>query len=641
MQRPRLIATAPVLHGVRELLAHDEPTKREMAALLERTNTIFDMDLLSYGDESYESAAEAATDVDDEVIAEVTPLEFLPTASAFEPFRHATHQRDGDFQLEGLLPKGFKPIEIAKAGLSRMQALGAAWQLKQDPKYARRGVEEMRALCRLKHWGAKHHLAVATFMQALAIGYDWLHDGLQEPDKAAIRQALIDKGFNAMREAFDAKRQPNWITVPSNWNIVCNASLIMAALAIEPDTNDQAVGYVKNAAVKSLEVGLRLFDDDGSWKLEGPGYWHLATEHLAYLQSALDGADDPAAAMLATPAIANTGFYRCYMTAPSTLLFNFGDSAEQRPGLWWMRWFGTHFKQPVFYELAADRSGKMGAAREVHPMDILWRQPPDKLPPGPLLPSLPTARVFSEVAVLRGAWDSPTAAYVGIKGGRTSGLRSHSHLDLGHFVYEVGGRRWAIDLEPDDYTECYLAPPERYRYYRAGTFGHNTLVIDDVNQAYAPGEPMIGAVFSPLVETERATAISLDLSTAYPMASSVKRTFTLDRSGDLTIEDEIRPRAAAMTVVWSMHTRALVECDGRCARLTQTYGAGHEAIVLYATLDGPEGVEFACVDAGPAVLYEACEQAETPTSGVKRLSIALGSITEPTRLRVRLSMVPV
>lgn len=643
MQRPRMIATKPVLDRVAAILETDAVGRDELVALLTRTRTIFAMPLLSYNDEV--AAIFSGLVAEDHAFSEATPLHFLPSVNAFALPRPKPRVVASGLHIEalGLKPKGNKPIEIAKAGLSRMQALGAAWLLRGEPEFATRGVEEMLALCKLKHWGGKQHLAVATIMQALAIGYDWLYEKIPEPDKATIRQALIDKGFKPMRLAFEANPPPNWITVPSNWNVVCNASLIMAALAIEQDTNDANIAVVKQAAVQSLSAGLQLFDADGSWKLEGPGYWHLATEHLAYLQAALDSTNDPAAAMCSSPAIANTGLYRCYMIGPSTRLFNFGDSEEQRPGLWWLRWFGTRFDKPVLHELAEDRSGIMGAAPEIHPMDILWRRAPSQHSAVPLLPSLPTARTFCEAAVLRGPWGSQTTAYVGIKGGKTSGARTHSHLDLGHFVYEVGGPRWAIDLEPDDYTDCYLAPAERYKFYRANTFGHNTLVIDGVNQAYTPGgttTPAIGAAFSPLIETDQSTAISVDLSAAYPMAASVKRTFTLERNGSLVVTDEMSKNNGTMAVVWSMHTRALVTCKGRRARLEQTYGAAREAIVLHATLEGPANAVFQCVGAGASDPYKGCDQVEASNLGFMRLMVDLGGVTGDTRLSVRFSLLP-
>ncbi|MEQ1611884.1 MAG: heparinase II/III family protein [Hyphomicrobiaceae bacterium] len=676
MLRPRMIATKPVLDRVQAAIAADPLAEQEFHDLLDRTDTIFGMKLLTY-DKPGSMARVIANAIEFPPPApplpqnfpiapappmlealfphllgrdDATPLRFLPQVSAFEPFA-GDEENDAPSMMPeamGLIQKGYDAFDLAKAGLSRMQALGAAWLLTGDDRYAERGAKEMLAMCALKHWGESHHLAIATFMQALAIGYDWLHAALSDADKVTIRQALFDKGAGPILAAYDPAKNEPWVVRPSNWNIVCNASVLMTELAFGPDASDPRLATLKAAALKSIRNGLQLFADDGSWRLEGPGYWHLACEHTVYLLAALETAGDiETLAAVEVPGIAETGRWRCYMSGPSTRLFNFGDSEEMRPGLWWLRWLGNRYAQSVLHEMAEDRSGKLGAADEVHPMDVLWRRPPMQAPSPPAVVSLPTVQVFKEAAVIRGVWGDPMAAYVGLKGGETSGLRSHSHLDLGHFVYEIAGLRWAIDLEPDSYNACYLEPPERYKYYRTSSFGHNTLVIDGVNQAYrAVGEagPAVAAQFSAPVISAQSSAVTLDMSAAYPMARSVKRTVSLETSGDLTLVDEISSAAPLREVVWSMHTRATVECEGRHARLGMSYdkqhGSAREMVTLHAWMQGFEGARFESATAGHAVRHEACKKPEKSNSEFKRLFVKMTPSTSDIRLLVRFSLQP-
>jgi hypothetical protein len=654
MRRPLLIATDKVVERALKIVANDPRAKTEFDSFLERTNTIFGMDVLKYetSRRSSQAAVAPALTIPKHVRRkpawsaelEATPLHFLPEVGAFAPVaappsRQASRSDGAQLEAIGFKPKGYKANDIAKAALSRMQALGAGWLLTRDDKYAHRGIKEMQALCALPHWG-EEFLATAIIMQSLAVGYDWLHGRLSESERSAIRRALMEIGIRPALAAYDAAPPPNWVVVPSNWNIVCNASLIMTALAIGKDEPDPRIARLEQLAFKSIQAGMSLFASDGSWRLEGPGYWHLATEHLTYLLASLESADRTEPGLSDRPGIAETGLYRCYMSGPAAKLFNFGDSSEQRPGLWWMRWLGSRYGHAHYHEMAEDRTGASGAAPEVHPMDLLWRRiDPAKAAAGAGT-RLPLSRVFSEAAVLRGRWGDPVAAYVGIKGGETSGRRSHSHLDLGHFVYEVGGQRWAIDLGPEDYSNCYLAPPQRYAFYRASTFGHNTLTMNGVDQIFAPAggaEPAVAAVFGPLLETPQSTTISLDLSPAYPAAKSVVRTFSLERSGDLTIVDEITPRTMLSDVVWSMHTRAEVSCEGRHARLTARGGNGSGDVVLHAWLQGGDGAVFEAGPAGPVTPLVACGMQESRNPDVARLTVNLGRITVPTRLLVRLS----
>ena len=654
MQRPRLIATGPVCARALELIATDPQARREYDGLIVRIETIFDMTLLSYGAEpvappiTLMSPIVLPADVPTEFALpisepEASPLDFLPSVGSFEPAPLPAGRHLGGgmiLQALGFEPKGFSANEIAKAALSRLQALGLAWQLTQDQKYAKRGIDEMMALCALPHWG-KQFLATATIMQALAIGYDWLHDQMSAAQRATVIEALIEMGLAPALAAFDSKPQPNWIRLSNNWNIVCNASIIMTALAIGPDVDDPRVGRAKELALSSLGIGLELLDRDGSWRLEGPGYWHLATEHLTYLLASLATVGEELPAGFDTSGIEATGDYRCYMSGPTNALFNFGDSPERRPGLWWLRWLGSRYGRAHYHEIAEDRTGASGAAPEIHPMDVIWRRPSPPAPAPSALASLPTVAVFCETAVMRSAWGDPKAAYVGIKGGETSGRRSHTHLDLGHFVYEIGGVRWAIDLEPDEYSDCYLAPPERYKFYRANTHGHNALVIEGHDQVYTPfGDPAppVAATFSQPIQHAGATSIAIDLSAAYPDTRSVRRTFTLEADGSLTIVDEIAVDKPISNVVWSLHTRAAVYCSGNRAELESAAGDGQPELVLRAELQGVDGAVFEALPAGADAPHAACEMTEAPSSDITRLAIRIGEVRADLRLTVRLSL---
>jgi hypothetical protein len=87
-----------------------------------------------------------------------------------------------------------------------------------------------------------------------------------------------------------------------------------------------------------------------------------------------------------------------------------------------------------------------------------------------------------EVASLRGSWCDKAAFWLAMKSGDNAA--SHSHLDIGTFVLEAGGRRFAIDLAPDDDYALpgYFSPDRRPGYYRISTAGHNTLLVDEANQ---------------------------------------------------------------------------------------------------------------------------------------------------------------
>ena len=75
-------------------------------------------------------------------------------------------------------------------------------------------------------------------------------------------------------------------------------------------------------------------------------------------------------------------------------------------------------------------------------MDLLWFDENASEPNG-----LSTTSEFRKagVVVLR------ETTYLGIKGGANNACE-HGHYDLGSFVLDSGGVRWAMDLGPDDYN---------------------------------------------------------------------------------------------------------------------------------------------------------------------------------------------
>src|SRR6185437_13853424 len=102
----------------------------------------------------------------------------------------------------------------------------------------------------------------------------------------------------------------------------------------------------------------------------------------------------------------------------------------------------------------------------------------------------------------------PNATFVGFKGG--SNAANHAHLDLGSFVLDALGQRWAVDLGPDDYNLPGYFGNKRWTYYRLTTAGHNTLTIDGENQAPSARAPLLAYWSSP----DRALAVA-DLTAAY------------------------------------------------------------------------------------------------------------------------------
>ena len=166
---------------------------------------------------------------------------------------------------------------------------------------------------------------------------------------------------------------------------------------------------------------------------------------------------------------------------------------------------------------------------------------------------------------MRSDWDDPQALFVGFKAGDNKA--NHSHLDLGSFVFDAAGARWAMDLGADDYNLPGYFGRQRWEYYRLRTEGHNTLVL---NPGQAPDQdPAAVARIVRFKSTpERPYAIA-DLTPAYAKnARRVWRGLALLDRDKLLVQDEVQAEKP-VELWWFMHTQAgiSVEQDGHAAHL--------------------------------------------------------------------------
>ena len=211
-----------------------------------------------------------------------------------------------------------------------------------------------------------------------------------------------------------------------------------------------------------------------------------------------------------------------------------------------MFWLAGRFDRPEY--AAHERSWLHRSGQSPSIFHLLWAP---RVPAREASAPPPSARFAGiDVAFMRGDWRDPHATWVGLKGGRNAA--SHGHLDLGSFVVDALGERWAVDLGPDDYNLPEYFGRLRWSYVRLRTEAHNTLLVNDGNQDPSAAASLIA--FSN--DSYRSYAV-VDLTAAYPEMKRVQRGIALVDGRDVLIQDEI-DGADAADVVWQMLTRAQV-----------------------------------------------------------------------------------
>lgn len=442
------------------------------------------------------------------------------------------------------IPDGLRLLATSRRVLGRVQTLALLWQLDGDRRWADRAWTELDAAASFKDWNPRHFLDTAEMTHAFAIGYDWLFDAWSEVQRESLRNAIVKLGFTPGLRVYEQNN--GWAHNRNNWNQVCNGGLGMGALAlaeVEPELAARILHYGLN----SIQIAMGEFAPDGAC-IEGPGYWGYATTYnfvfLAALQSAL-GTDFKLSTF---PGVDQTGWYPLYMTSPIGETFNYADSGSGRVRGAQLFWLARRFQQPVlaWFEAQAERP---------HPLDLLWHQPAQT---APAAAGLPLDKYFrdSEAVTMRGSWTDANATFVGFKSGKNNA--SHGHLDIGNFVLDALGERWAMDFGRDDYNLPGYFGNQRWNYYRMRAEGHNTLVV---NPGPGPDQKLTSTkILRFESKPGRAFAIG-DLRAAIaPEASRVERGLALLDRQRVLIQDELVTDNPA-DVWWFMHTEAKVELD--------------------------------------------------------------------------------
>jgi hypothetical protein len=516
------------------------------------------------------------------------------------------------------IPDGLRLLATSRRVLLRVYTLALLYRLDGDRRYLERAWRELEAAANFPDWNPRHFLDTAEMAHAFAIGYDWLFSDWTDEQRRILREAMVTKGLQPALGVYREKRW--WSTARHNWNQVCNGGIGMAALALLDELPDLC-GEILNHALQSLQIPMREFAPDGAWG-EGPGYWNYATSYNCVFLAALETAIGTDLGLSQMDGFAETGLFPIYITGPTGRTFNFADGGDGTLRAPQMFWLARKFNRPVYAWYARSTASP-------HPLDLLWF---DKQGNDAQAEGLPLDKYFRrvEVVTMRTAWNDRNALFVGFKAGDNK--FNHSHLDIGTFVLDAMGHRWALDLGADNYNLPGFFGAQRWTYYRLRAEGHNTLVI---NPSQEPDQdPRAEAKIVRFVsQPDRAFAIA-DLTSAYAKhgAEKVMRGILLDRQRrEVIVQDEVTLKQAG-DVWWFLHTPAQVQLseDGKTATLTQG------TATLQAVLLSPKDARFAVMDAKP-LPTSPNPLGQNPNNGIRKLAVHL-SQTASMQLIVLLSL---
>ncbi len=459
---------------------------------------------------------------------------------------------------------GRRLLSISREALRRLFFLSYAWRMTHEEKYLLRAEKEMLAVAAFTDWNPSHFLDVAEMTMAVSIGYDWLYNKLSPASRELIKNAIIQKGLNP---SFDPKNN-NWLRSENNWNQVCNAGITYGALAVYEDDPELSLLLI-NRAVGSIPVAMREYAPDGAYP-EGYSYWGYGTSFNAMFLSAIEKLFKKDFELGAIPGFLKTGGYLENMTGPTGTPFNYSDAGiggGLQPAMFW---FASRLKDPSLLWVERDRLLKNDPENFIKdrllPAILLWNAgiPTRDIPPPVSL--LWVGHGTTPVALMRTSWTDIAAIFVGMKGGSPS--VNHAHMDIGSFVMDADGVRWAMDLGMQDYESLEsrglqifgrTQDAQRWTVFRYINQAHNTLTVNNRHQQVNGHAPIIASSADPSFMN----AVT-DMTTVYKGALiKAKRGIGIVNRQYVVIRDEIETTDTTTTIRWNLLTPAATKITGK------------------------------------------------------------------------------
>ncbi len=453
---------------------------------------------------------------------------------------------------------GRRLLSVSRECLRRTMLLSYAWRMTDDRRFLNRCEQEMLAAAEFTNWNPSHFLDVAEMTAALALGYDWLYPELDPASRQSIADAILEKG---LKPSFDARY--NWfVRGRNNWNQVCHSGMTMGALAILEDQG-QLAREIVHRAVNNVQTVMELYEPDGAYP-EGPGYWVYGTTYNVMLLAALESALGTDFGLSDKQGFSHAAVYLNNVTGPFRQYFNYPDSGSKVGFTPAVFWFAHHYNDPTMAwmqhryvssrfpnktsEFANDRTA---------PLALIWAG--DKATPPQSLGWM--GRGQTPVAMFRTNWTDNNATWLAIKAGSPS--VSHGHMDVGSFVLDAAGQRWAVDLGPEDYNKIETLgmnlwamgqDAQRWAIFRYNNLSHNTLVVNGQHQIVS-GK----ASFTRFSNDKPFNHAVMDMSNVYlGQLEKALRGAALLPTGQILIQDEITALDKPASIRWAMATPAQV-----------------------------------------------------------------------------------
>jgi len=371
----------------------------------------------------------------------------------------------------------------------RLITLSLMYSLTGQTRFADKARAILLDLAQYERWyefpyrGAEGNLSNAHFTLGVATAYDTLYAALSEAERAAIRQAILEKGLRPMAIDFANVDQHNII-------VAKQVAMMIGALAIA-DEEPAALKYIEQTYDYMKKYLDARVDSD---ETEGLMYNNIAAKHLAQAAVALKKSTGDASLIqhpFLTEVVPEQFFYfqaagrqatfanlsDCHPKLDLSYIMSLlAENASNGAAMWYIQQYEAN-KQSVLLNIS-----KGTEAVE-----------PERYFAGRL------SKVFPRIgwAALRTGWREKDHL---IAFTSSPSARGHNHLDQNHFIVNVAGEWLVTDPGYQDYR------PGPKNVFTDGSVGHNVLMVNGVGQTVRGGGKIVAWHTSPAFSAVRGDA---------------------------------------------------------------------------------------------------------------------------------------
>jgi len=365
-------------------------------------------------------------------------------------------------------------------------------------------------------------LVSARHAHDFALALVLLNDKLDPNIVELVREKLHAKIFKPyIDDIYQNTQQAYWKTATHNWNAVCHAGVVGAALTALPNEMDRAL--FADRGIRYMDYFYEGFTPDG-YCSEGLGYWSYGYGHYIVLSEEIYCATGGRTDVFADPRGLPAALYPFRLEILNGSYPAIADcSPNAKPDGDMMGYVNTRLG-------LEDKRWPLGTDTGSLFMFLMHQRVRSGRPKleAPFKPDNTSIRTFFEdagVLICRpnAGW---TFAAV-LKGGHNA--EHHNHNDLGSFTVLAGKEQVILDAGAVEYTSTTFGK-DRYTIKKLSSYGHDVPLV--AGQEQVPGAKAKAVILQKEFSDEK-DLLTMDLTSAYNVTEleQLHRTFTFSRQG--------------------------------------------------------------------------------------------------------------